>query len=215
MARCCVLAAYLVLTATAPSEAAPPPRDLPANAAFPVQRLADTPAPVLQEEGAMTPASVPAGASFPEGTIIGLPVIAMPEAPSSALPDRQDEVLRWVIGSDVLFDFDKDVLRPEGEAELARFLPKLQVLGDAAITIEGHTDAIGSHQYNQDLSRRRAKTVAAWLRAAAPEVGEPVISAFGESRPAVPNTKPDGSDDPEGRRLNRRVELVVRSRGSG
>lgn len=193
---------------------AAPPETLPSEAAFPVQRLVGQPGSEPASARGRLPGAVPAGASFPSGTVIGLPVTAMPEAPSSSLPDRQDEILRWVLGSDVLFDFDKAVLRPAGKDELAKFLERIRSLPQYTISIEGHTDAIGSLQYNQDLSRRRAEAVSTFLTSSDPTMPTPTITAFGESRPAAPNEKPDGSDDPAGRQLNRRVELVLRSTGN-
>jgi OOP family OmpA-OmpF porin len=77
------------------------------------------------------------------------------------------------------------------------------------VTIEGHTDSIGSEGYNQRLSERRAAAVQQYLEAQgiAPERLETV--GKGESEPVAPNTQ-DGRDNPEGRAMNRRAELKVR-----
>lgn len=75
------------------------------------------------------------------------------------------------------------------------------------MTIEGHTDAIGSDADNQALSERRASAVSAALEA---ELGSGYTYSavgFGETEPVAPNIKPDGSDDPDGHALNRRVEI--------
>ena len=75
------------------------------------------------------------------------------------------------------------------------------------MTIEGHTDAIGSDADNQALSERRAAAVRGALEAALGSGYQYTSVGFGETRPVAPNTKPDGSDDPDGRALNRRVEI--------
>jgi outer membrane protein OmpA-like peptidoglycan-associated protein len=76
--------------------------------------------------------------------------------------------------------------------------------------VTGHTDATGEDAYNLDLSRRRAEAVAAWLRAR-PELGgwTFTVAGKGEAAPVAPNSRPDGSDDPEGRARNRRVEVTI------
>lgn len=77
------------------------------------------------------------------------------------------------------------------------------------ISVEAHTDSIGADMFNQGLSERRAKAVAAEL--AASGIPEKLLRSqgFGARFPIAPNSRPDGTDDPEGRALNRRVEIVV------
>ena len=115
---------------------------------------------------------------------------------------------RLVIAADALFAFYKATLTPEAEKTLAELGPQLAA-EKGAITVAGHTDAVGGDEYNRELSERRARAVRDWLAerrflpAATPIVG------YGEGDPVAPNTRPDGSDDPAGRRKNRRVEVVV------
>jgi len=107
----------------------------------------------------------------------------------------------------VLFNFDGDVVRPEGMGELQRFYSAL-VDGDAEeILIVGHTDSKGSEEYNLDLGLRRASAVALALASFGFDVAG--IDSAGESQPKVSNTLPDGSDDPEGRQINRRVDIEI------
>jgi len=77
------------------------------------------------------------------------------------------------------------------------------------VRIEGHTDSKGNPPYNQKLSERRADSVRLWLveREGLSNM-KFATQGFGATRPKVPNTKPDGSDDPDGRQTNRRVEIV-------
>lgn len=117
---------------------------------------------------------------------------------------------RLTVGSDALFEFDKDTLTPEAEKTLTVLGPMLQQYGQHPVTIEGHTDAIGSDDYNQDLSERRARTVKQWLveHGFAREDNAEIVG-YGRKRPVAPNTYTDGTDYPQGRQKNRRVELVV------
>lgn len=115
---------------------------------------------------------------------------------------------RLVVAADALFAFDEDRLSAQAEGTLGALGPQL-AKEKGAVTVEGHTDAKGSDAYNQSLSERRARAVRDWLAAhhhvaaATPAVG------YGEVHPVAPNAKPDGSDDPEGRAKNRRVEVVI------
>ena len=83
------------------------------------------------------------------------------------------------------------------------------------MTIEGHTDAIGSDADNQALSERRAAAVRTALEAELGSGYQYTSVGFGETKPVAPNTKPDGSDDPDGRALNRRVEIRTGSAEPG
>ena len=89
--------------------------------------------------------------------------------------------------------------------------PEVAKLGHHPTTIEGHTDSIGSANYNQQLSERRASAVKDWLVSHSDLPDSTPIKGYGKTRPVAPNTNPDGSDDPTGRQKNRRVEVVVDS----
>jgi OOP family OmpA-OmpF porin len=65
--------------------------------------------------------------------------------------------------ADSLFDFAKDTVRPAGKTALDEFAAQLQGDHFKSITVTGHTDRIGSHDYNQALSARRAESVKAYL----------------------------------------------------
>ncbi len=77
------------------------------------------------------------------------------------------------------------------------------------VTIEGHTDSIGSDGYNLRLSERRAKAVKMYLVARGVEGSRLDTLGKGESEPVADNSK-DGKDNPEGRAMNRRAELKAR-----
>ena len=80
----------------------------------------------------------------------------------------------------------------------------------AGVTLEGHTDSVGSDQYNKDLSMKRALSVREWFIENSDVPArrfKPV--GLGESRPVAANMNRDGSDNPDGRQKNRRVTIVV------
>lgn len=118
--------------------------------------------------------------------------------------------VRIALSSDVLFDFDKAVLRPEATPSLEKVALVIQSYPKATVNIEGHSDNVGADAYNQALSERRAAAVQSWLTSH--QVTAPITTkGWGETKPVVPNTNPDGSDNPDNRQKNRRVEIVVRT----
>lgn len=102
------------------------------------------------------------------------------------------------------FDFDKDTLRDDSEPTLAEILRLLRAQPDLRLTVVGHTDAQGGAAYNQDLSRRRAATVVAWLERRGIDAARLASRGAGAGEPVAAN------DNEEGRARNRRVELVRR-----
>lgn len=131
------------------------------------------------------------------------------EATLSDLGARQDgERIVVSLPSDVLFDFDKSDIRADARPVLARLVEVLQAMTERPVTIIGHTDAKGSDAYNQKLSQRRASSVRSWLSDSG--VASPMTTlGKGESTPVAPNENADGSDNPEGRQKNRRVEFII------
>ncbi len=119
--------------------------------------------------------------------------------------------IEFILPADVLFDFDKAEIKPAAAESLAELAGIIRDRAKGPVRIEGHTDSIGVDTYNQRLSERRAAAVKAWLvsRENLP-ANRFATAGFGKRSPAVPNTKPDGSDDPKGRQLNRRVVITAR-----
>ena len=113
---------------------------------------------------------------------------------------------------DVTFDFDKATIRPEARGTLDRLAELILGSGEGAIAIEGHTDARGEDAYNQRLSEQRAEAVSAYLATKGVPEDRLQTRGLGETRPAAPNARPDGSDDEAGRQRNRRVEVILPSR---
>jgi len=120
--------------------------------------------------------------------------------------------IRIELSADVLFDFDKSVLRQEAVPSLEQVAEVLRSRAGSPVTIEGHTDGKASDAYNQPLSEKRAQAVREWLvRNGGASAARITTRGWGKSKPIAPNTRPDGSDDPEGRKKNRRVEITVRT----
>ena len=120
------------------------------------------------------------------------------------------EVVRVALSGDILFDFDSAAIRSDASERLAQVA---QVIRDASrgdVYVVGHTDAVGEDAYNQRLSEQRAAAVIGWLNL---EEGIPasilIGRGLGKSQPVAHNTYPDGSDDPQGRARNRRVEVLL------
>jgi OmpA-OmpF porin, OOP family len=136
---------------------------------------------------------------------------ARPSTPSSpASPSKPAEPARpapssvrqsVVIQADALFDFDKSVLRPDGKKSIDEALAKIQGTDVEMVIATGHTDSIGTEQYNQRLSERRAKAVKDYLVSKGIPASKITTIGKGESQPVATNkTK-------EGRQKNRRVDI--------
>ena len=120
-----------------------------------------------------------------------------------------EQEIRIELSADVLFDFDKADLRSQATPALEKVAAVLNAYPGAVATIEGHTDSKGDDRYNQELSERRAASVRTWLGDHGAR--NPVATrGWGETKPAAPNAKPGGADDPEGRQKNRRVEITLK-----
>jgi OOP family OmpA-OmpF porin len=118
------------------------------------------------------------------------------EAPvDQALPDRIS------LSADVLFDFDRADIKPEFTAEIDAAADLLLANPEVTVRIDGHTDNIGSMEYNQGLSERRAEAVAAYLAAAGVDRSRMTVAGFSFTQPVADNSTA------EGRAQNRRVEI--------
>ena len=119
--------------------------------------------------------------------------------------------IRIELAADVLFDFDKADILPKAREALKQAAMVIQDKAKGTVRVEGHTDAKGSDTYNQRLSERRANAVKDWMisKEGLKSVNF-ATSGFGARKPVAPNTKPDGSDNPEGRQKNRRVEIILK-----
>jgi outer membrane protein OmpA-like peptidoglycan-associated protein len=105
--------------------------------------------------------------------------------------------------SDVLFDFNQYTLKPEAREKMAKVSGILLAYPGLKIQVEGHTDAIGTEEYNQKLSEQRAEAVRTYLTSQGVSGDSVSAKGFGKTRPVASN------DTAAGRQQNRRVEMVV------
>jgi outer membrane protein OmpA-like peptidoglycan-associated protein len=104
---------------------------------------------------------------------------------------------------DVLFDFNKYTLKPAARERLARVSGIVLAYPDLKLEIEGHTDSIGSDGYNQTLSEKRAAAVQDYLISSGVTTANVTARGLGKSDPVADN------NSAAGRKLNRRVEMIV------
>ncbi len=156
------------------------------------------------------------------GAAAGAAVGALAGAGIGSILDRQARDLRASMANDqisinntgqelivtmpegILFDVDSAALRPSLQADIRALARNLQQYPDSTVDVVGHTDNTGSASYNQDLSTRRAAAVAGVILEQG--VSPSRIRSFGrgEDQPVATNLTP------EGRQLNRRVEIIIR-----
>jgi outer membrane protein OmpA-like peptidoglycan-associated protein len=111
--------------------------------------------------------------------------------------------------SDVLFDFNKYTLKPGAREKLAKISGIVLAHPGLKLQVEGHTDSIGSDEYNQLLSEQRAASVRDFLVQQGVRADSVSARGYGKANPVATN------DTPEGRQRNRRVELVVTGESIG
>ena len=121
-----------------------------------------------------------------------------------AAVERQGDKLYVALPSGILFDVDKDQIRPEAKPSLATSADVLVKYPDTYVTVEGHTDSTGSQEHNQSLSERRAMRVRDVLAGNGVPMERLSVRGYGETDPIADNATP------EGRQLNRRVQLEIR-----
>jgi outer membrane protein OmpA-like peptidoglycan-associated protein len=105
--------------------------------------------------------------------------------------------------SDVLFDFNQATLKPDAKEKLAKVSGILLAYPTIHLSVEGYTDSIGSDDYNQKLSERRADAVRDYLTSNGITAANIQAQGFGKANPVAAN------DTAAGRQQNRRVEMVV------
>lgn len=109
----------------------------------------------------------------------------------------------------VYFAFDKNDIREMYQDEMDSIIVLMNKYKELNVSVEGHTDSKGSDTYNQALSERRSNAAKGYLVEKGIDEARIKTSGFGESKPIAPNENPDGSDNPEGRAKNRRVEFKL------
>jgi len=127
----------------------------------------------------------------------------LPQYPVAAPEPVHSEVITLSDADEVLFAFNQSDLTPTAKSQLDAVMGKLEDASVTSIKVVGHTDSVGSDEYNQGLSQRRAASVAAYLISQGVAPGKVTSEGKGESQPVADN------DSDAGRAKNRRVELNV------
>ena len=128
-------------------------------------------------------------------------VDAQDKCPGTPAGATIDERGCWVLSSDYLFDFDKATIHSQYYSYLEEVVAVLNNNPTLSLEIQGHTDSVGTNEYNQGLSERRVQAVFAYLVDKGIATSRLASVGFGEERPTASN------DTDEGRAKNRRVEL--------
>jgi outer membrane protein OmpA-like peptidoglycan-associated protein len=132
------------------------------------------------------------------------------ELEAHGLLSRKDERGLVLYLPDVLFEFDRAELTESARAKIHAVSEiVVRLAPERTLSVEGHTDSVGTEEYNLDLSLRRAQSVMDELRTGG-VLQEKIRSVgHGERYPVAPNQSTEGRDDPQGRAQNRRVEVVI------
>lgn len=107
------------------------------------------------------------------------------------------------------FEFDEDTINARTRRQLEIVASLLKADDAKKITLSGHTDALGTKDYNDSLSAKRADVVRDFLAAEGVPAAQIITIAKGASQPRRPNVTETGDDDPQGRRANRRTEIYL------
>jgi OOP family OmpA-OmpF porin len=160
-------------------------------------------ATVEEPKPAPKPQPVPAPAPKPEPKPAPAPPppAPKPEPKPEAKPKPVAEKVTFA--ADVLFDFDKSVIKPEGRSKLDDLASKVKGINLEVVIAIGHADSIGSDEYNQSLSVRRAESVKAYMVSRGIEPNRVYTEGKGEQQPVASNRTADG------RAKNRRTEIEV------
>jgi outer membrane protein OmpA-like peptidoglycan-associated protein len=132
------------------------------------------------------------------------------ELAEHGLLSRKDERGLVLYLPDVLFEFDQAQLTENARTKIHAVAEiVVRLAPERTLSVEGHTDAIGTEEYNLKLSLDRAQAVMEELRKGG-VLQEKIRSVgLGERFPVSPNQTSEGRDDPQGRAQNRRVEVVI------
>ena len=141
------------------------------------------------------------------GAVIGHRMDEKAKEIEAKLPDakveRVGEGILVTMPSGLLFDFDSSTLRAASMKDLANLANTLTDMSDTELLVAGHTDSVGSDDYNMKLSERRAQAAANYLMTKGVSGSRINVKGLGESEPVASN------DSAAGRQQNRRVEVAI------
>ncbi|MBC7887097.1 MAG: OmpA family protein [Ferruginibacter sp.] len=119
------------------------------------------------------------------------------------------EIEKPVVVNNVYYDFSKSALKDESFAELDKLVTMFEANPGIVVEISAHTDSKGSDEFNQKLSLARAQSVVDYLVSKGIDKSKLKPTGYAATQPIAPNKNDDGTDNPEGRQLNRRTEFKV------
>lgn len=138
------------------------------------------------------------------------PVVkAEPVKPVEKEPVTGAPVEEVVVLENVFYEINKATITPPSYPSLDKIAARLKSEPETTAEISGHTDDTGSEEWNQQLSEQRAAKVVAYLVSKGVPKERLTFKGFGASKPVAPNKNEDGTDNPEGRRKNRRTEMRI------
>ena len=117
-----------------------------------------------------------------------------------------------IVLNNVFFKFDSDELASDSKTELNKLFTLLSNNPTIKVEIQGHSDSKGNDNYNLNLSQKRAESVRKYLTKKGIKKTRITAVGYGEKKPIARNENSDGSDNEEGRALNRRIELKIISK---
>jgi outer membrane protein OmpA-like peptidoglycan-associated protein len=120
-----------------------------------------------------------------------------------ATVERVGEGIQVTFESGLLYDFDSDAVKPEAQKNLRALAQSLDKYSGSDLLILGHTDSVGTNEYNKDLSVRRADAAARYLISQGVARSRIATGGLGEEEAVTSNATDDG------RRRNRRVEVAI------
>jgi outer membrane protein OmpA-like peptidoglycan-associated protein len=110
----------------------------------------------------------------------------------------------------IYYEFDKYRLSDTAKQTIdSMVMPLFDIFPNGIVEIGSHTDSKGTDEYNIDLSQKRSESVVNYLISKRISPDRLVAKGYGMRNPVAPNTNKDGSDNPEGRQLNRRTEFKI------
>jgi OOP family OmpA-OmpF porin len=136
------------------------------------------------------------------GHVICDPEVAAPPPPPAPAPPPPAKAEPLVTLHGPQFDFNKATLKPDGKRMVDQGVTVLKDKPAMNVSVEGHTDSIGSDAYNQKLSLRRAGTVRDYLVSQGIDSGRIAVKGWGKTKPVADNKTEAG------RAENRRVEII-------
>jgi outer membrane protein OmpA-like peptidoglycan-associated protein len=183
----------------APPQDAPPPAAPSPAAKAPVEPKQAAPAPVVPPRAEPAPPPPP-----PPQAASKLAAAPPPPAPAPAVDPCRQSLAKVTTSGHILFDSGSAALDAASRELLDRLAAAARSCAGLRIAVEGHTDTEGSARFNQQLSVRRARAVAAYLVAAGADARQLEAVGYGFTRPVAPN------DTAENMAKNRRIEYVIR-----